>query len=159
MSDGDPGGIAHLEKLAAELNGCKYAVTLLTREGRRPCLQVANQQATVLNEYIYAAPPMMTPGGTGSDGPKESRQPLTSKRRHGRSSGCCVPWIPDDEGIASCATILRAALPGYGVWWDPFTLKWIVADTPAGLRRWLETQHHFGWKRMPPSKRTTSAFM
>jgi len=45
-----------LEKLAAELNGKDYKVTLFTAEGRRPCLQVANRRATVLNELIYAGP-------------------------------------------------------------------------------------------------------
>jgi len=54
-----------------------------------------------------------------------------------------VPWIPDDEDIATYTAILRTTLPSWGVWWDPFTLKWnavrgrsgtpVVADTPAGL--------------------------
>ncbi len=52
----DTGGAAELEKLAAELDGRVYAVTLVTSAGRRPCLSITNRQATQLTEYIYAAP-------------------------------------------------------------------------------------------------------
>jgi hypothetical protein len=50
------GGAAELEKLAAELDGTTYAVTLETVEGRRPCLSITNRQAVQLTEFIYAAP-------------------------------------------------------------------------------------------------------
>jgi hypothetical protein len=56
MSDGDTSGTAELEKLAAELDGKTYAVTLLTAAGRRPCLSITNRQAVQLTEFIYAAP-------------------------------------------------------------------------------------------------------
>jgi hypothetical protein len=49
-------GTADLEKLAAELDGKAYAVTLVTAEGRRPCLSITNRQAVRLTEFIYAAP-------------------------------------------------------------------------------------------------------
>ncbi len=55
MSGGDPGGSAHLEKLAAELDGQAYEVTLVTVQGRRPCLSITNRQAVQLTEFIYAA--------------------------------------------------------------------------------------------------------
>jgi hypothetical protein len=57
---GDTGGAAELEKLAAELDGKTYAVTLETAAGRRPCLSITNRHATQLTEFIYAAP-----GGDG----------------------------------------------------------------------------------------------
>ncbi len=54
-----------------------------------------------------------------------------------------MPWTPDEQAATTYAGILRAALPGYGVWWDPFTLMWnavrgrngtpVVASTPDGL--------------------------
>ncbi|HKB30272.1 MAG TPA: hypothetical protein VKD26_05480 [Streptosporangiaceae bacterium] len=54
-----------------------------------------------------------------------------------------MPWKPDEQTAASYAAILRAALPGWGVWWDPFALMWVavrgrsgtpvIASTPAGL--------------------------
>ncbi len=49
-------GAAELEKLAAELDGQAYAVTLVTVQGRRPCLSITNRQAVQLTEFIYAAP-------------------------------------------------------------------------------------------------------
>ena len=49
-------GAAELEKLAAELDGQAYAVTLVTAQGRRPCLHITNRQAVQLSEFIYAAP-------------------------------------------------------------------------------------------------------
>ncbi len=48
------GGTADLEKLAAELNGQQYAVTLVTAAGRRPHLAVTNRRALQLTENIYA---------------------------------------------------------------------------------------------------------
>jgi len=48
-------GAAELEKLAAELDGQAYAVSLITGDGRRPHLHVTNRRATVLTENIYAA--------------------------------------------------------------------------------------------------------
>jgi hypothetical protein len=56
MSDSDNTGTAELEKLAAELDGKTYAVTLVTTTGRRPCLSITNRQAVQLTEFIYAAP-------------------------------------------------------------------------------------------------------
>jgi len=53
-------GAAELEKLAAELDGKTYVVTLETVQGRRPCLSITNRHATQLTEFIYAAP-----GGDG----------------------------------------------------------------------------------------------
>lgn len=49
-------GTPELEKLAAELDGRTYAVTLVTAPGRRPCLRITNRQAVQLTELIYAAP-------------------------------------------------------------------------------------------------------
>jgi hypothetical protein len=49
-------GTADLEKLAAELDGKAYAVTLVTAAGRRPCLKITNRQAAQLTDFIYAAP-------------------------------------------------------------------------------------------------------
>ena len=59
------------------------------------------------------------------------------------SRGCCVWWTPGDEQVAGQAALLRAALPGWGVWWDPFALVWVAvrgrhdppvtASTPARL--------------------------
>jgi hypothetical protein len=56
-----------------------------------------------------------------------------------------VPWAPGDEQVAATAASLRAALPGWGVWWDPFALVWVAvrgrrdppvtASTSAGLLR------------------------
>ncbi len=43
-----------LEKLAAELDGQRYAVTLVTSGGRRPHLHVTNRTASQLTENIYA---------------------------------------------------------------------------------------------------------
>jgi hypothetical protein len=56
MSDSHNTGTAELEKLAAELDGKAYAVTLVTAAGRRPCLSITNRQAVQLTEFIYAAP-------------------------------------------------------------------------------------------------------
>jgi hypothetical protein len=50
----DPGGTADLEKLAAELDGQAYAVTLVTAQGRRPCLSITNRRAVQLTENIYS---------------------------------------------------------------------------------------------------------
>jgi len=52
---GDVGGIADLEKLAAELDGEAFKATLMTVAGRRPCIRVVNREAVMLGEYIYAA--------------------------------------------------------------------------------------------------------
>ena len=52
----DPGGAAELEKLAAEIDGEEYAVTLVSAAGRRPCLSITNRKAVQLTEFIYAAP-------------------------------------------------------------------------------------------------------
>ncbi len=46
-------GAAELEKLAAELDGQAYAVTLVTTQGR-PHLHITNRQATQLTERIYS---------------------------------------------------------------------------------------------------------
>ncbi len=43
-----------LERLAAELGSERYAVTLVTSAGRRPCLRVTNRAAKQLTEDIYA---------------------------------------------------------------------------------------------------------
>jgi hypothetical protein len=47
-------GAAELEKLAAELDGQAYAVSLVTGGGRRPHLHVTNRGATVLSENVYS---------------------------------------------------------------------------------------------------------
>jgi len=47
-------GAAELEKLAAELDGQAYAVTLVIMEGRRPCLGITNRRAEQLTEFIYS---------------------------------------------------------------------------------------------------------
>ena len=49
-------GMADLEKLASELDGKAYSVTLVTATGRRPCLSITNRKAVQLTEFIYAAP-------------------------------------------------------------------------------------------------------
>ncbi len=54
--DTQTGGIADLEKLAERLDGQTYSVSLVTGEGRRPCLYVTNRRAEQLAEFIYAAP-------------------------------------------------------------------------------------------------------
>ena len=48
-------GEAALERLAAELDGRTYAVSLVTSAGRRPHLHVTNRNAVVLTENIYVA--------------------------------------------------------------------------------------------------------
>jgi hypothetical protein len=48
-----PGGIADLEKLAAEIDGQTYVVALVTTQGR-PHLHITNRQATQLTERIYS---------------------------------------------------------------------------------------------------------
>jgi len=48
-------GTAELEKLAAELDSQRYAVSVVTSAGRRPHLAVTNRAAAVLTENIYAA--------------------------------------------------------------------------------------------------------
>src|SRR5260370_39672542 len=52
----DPGGAAELEKLAAQLDSTAYAVTLVSAEGRRPCLSLTNRRVPQATEFIYAAP-------------------------------------------------------------------------------------------------------
>jgi hypothetical protein len=47
-------GAAELEKLAAELDGQSYAVSLVTGGGKRPHLHVTNRRATVLSENVYS---------------------------------------------------------------------------------------------------------
>lgn len=47
-------GVADLEKLAAELDGKTYVVSLLTASGRRPCLAITNRDATRLADYVYS---------------------------------------------------------------------------------------------------------
>jgi hypothetical protein len=49
-------GVVELKRLAAELDGQAYVVTLVTAAGRRPCLSITNRRAVRLTEYIYAAP-------------------------------------------------------------------------------------------------------
>ncbi len=54
-----------------------------------------------------------------------------------------MPWTRGDEQIAGQAASLRAALRGWGVWWDRFALVWVAvcgrhqppvtASTPARL--------------------------
>lgn len=53
-------GAAELEKLAAELGGQVYAVSLVTGGGRRPHLHITNRAAQALTENVYA--------GAGADG-------------------------------------------------------------------------------------------
>jgi hypothetical protein len=48
-------GEAELEKLAAELDGQAYAVSLVTGGGRRPHLVITNRKALQLTENIYCA--------------------------------------------------------------------------------------------------------
>jgi hypothetical protein len=45
---------AELEKLAAELDGAAYAVTLIRGEGRRASLHITSREAAGLAEYVYA---------------------------------------------------------------------------------------------------------
>ena len=59
----DSGGAAELEKLATEIDGQAYAVTLVRAEGRRPCLSLTNRRVPQATEFIYAAP-----GGEGEWG-------------------------------------------------------------------------------------------
>ena len=47
-------GAAELAKLAAELDGQAYAVSLVTGHGRRPHLSITNRRAPVLTENIYS---------------------------------------------------------------------------------------------------------
>src|SRR5260370_38269789 len=47
-------GADELEKLAAELDGQIYAVSLVTGEGKRPHLHVVNRRAPIVSEYIYS---------------------------------------------------------------------------------------------------------
>jgi hypothetical protein len=47
------GGVADLEKLAAEVNGGDYEARLVAPQGRRPHLYVRNRRAGVLKENIY----------------------------------------------------------------------------------------------------------
>jgi hypothetical protein len=47
-------GAAELEKLAAELDGRAYAVSLVTGGGRRPHLHITNRRAPVMTENIYS---------------------------------------------------------------------------------------------------------
>ncbi len=47
------GGVADLEKLAAELNGGDYEARLVTPQGRRPSVHARNRRAGVLKENIY----------------------------------------------------------------------------------------------------------
>ena len=51
-SSGDPHFVTDLEKLAAELDGRAFAVTLVTTQGR-PHLHITNRQAVQLTERIY----------------------------------------------------------------------------------------------------------
>src|SRR5260370_30061960 len=46
-------GADELEKLAAELDGQIYAVSLLTGEGERPPLPVLHRPAPAVSQYIY----------------------------------------------------------------------------------------------------------
>jgi hypothetical protein len=48
-------GTAELEKLAAELDSQKYAVSLVTSDGRRSHLTITNRKALQLTENIYCA--------------------------------------------------------------------------------------------------------
>ncbi len=48
----DAGGVAELVKLAAELDGQAYAVTLMSGHDR-PHLHIANRRAPVLSERVY----------------------------------------------------------------------------------------------------------
>ncbi len=47
-------GAAELEKLAEQLDGRAYAVTLITGNGRRPRLHISNRDACQLAEYVYS---------------------------------------------------------------------------------------------------------
>ena len=47
------GNLERLERLAAELGSQQYAATLVTGQGRRPCLRVTNREAKQLTEDIY----------------------------------------------------------------------------------------------------------
>jgi hypothetical protein len=53
-SSGNQGPVTDLEKLAAELDGQAYAVTLVTAKGRRSCLSITNRRAVQLTENIYS---------------------------------------------------------------------------------------------------------
>lgn len=48
------GGVADLEKLAAELDGEQYQARVVAHAGRRPYLHVRNRAAGVLTENVYA---------------------------------------------------------------------------------------------------------
>jgi hypothetical protein len=48
-------GVTDLEKLAAELDGQAYAVSLITGGGRRPHLVITNRKLLQLTENIYCA--------------------------------------------------------------------------------------------------------
>ena len=56
MTGSDTAGTAELEKLAGELDGKAYVITLETAAGRRPCLSIANRRTMQRTEFIYAAP-------------------------------------------------------------------------------------------------------
>ncbi len=47
-------GAVELEKLAAELDGREYTVSLVTGGGRRPHLNITNRCAAVLSENVYS---------------------------------------------------------------------------------------------------------
>jgi hypothetical protein len=47
-------GAAELEKLAAQLDGKTYAVSLVTGDGRRPGLHISNRDASQLAEHVYS---------------------------------------------------------------------------------------------------------